>query len=910
MRLDVTVEYLKKPLGIDEKKPDISWKFIAEDDNIRQVAYRIVVSDWDSEVWDSTRMETDQSIHILYGGEVLRPCTEYRVDVIAWDDQGREYLGDCAFETGLMGEDFPGSWITHPMEADYLPVPVFAKQFTTQKKLLSARIYATACGVYEIRLNGNKVDDRYFAPGWTAYQNRLLYQTYDVTEQLTNSNQLEVLVANGWYKGIIGFAYRPNFYGDRTAVRLAVHLVYPDGDEWLGTDESWQVMASEIQESEIYNGEVIDLTAKKETLGNAVLYQPGSRIGALSGDVVLPVRIVERIPAKRKFITPRGEVVLDFGQNLTGVVEVRLPDTDDGKLVLRHAETLDKDGNFYTENLRRAKATDTIVYTAGDVGRTVMPRFTFHGFRYLAIEGTKQNVDISCFTACVMATDMPQTGFFSCNHEKVNQLQSNIFWSARDNFLDIPTDCPQRDERLGWTGDAQVFSSTAAFNMDTALFFRKWMRDLLAEQTDEFGPAHVVPNVLGNIEAGAGWCDSITMIPWEMYQTYGDKRFLEEAYPGMVRYIDYIQRHSGGNLLWQRGMQYGDWLALDCEQGQPRGMTDQYLAANAFYLHSLEILFRTATALGIQKDFETYFALYQEVKRAFQKEYITETGRIVSETQTGCILPLQFGLVRNKDRERIVETLVNNVVDHGMHLTTGFMGTPYICPVLSNNGRHDIATRLFLSEDIPSWLYEVNIGATTIWERWDSIYPDGSFQPDGMNSLNHYANGSIGHWMYTQIAGINVVEPGYKRIRLAPKLTPGICQVQAKLETLYGTLSARYSCKDGMFVYDVQIPPNTTAEIVLPELQQTLQVGSGKYHFSIPVDADLTPLKFSRFTPVKNIVTQQTARDILERDVPGTLASPMLNMLWEMPLFKMTGIMPEGSEPVLDKVIQALNAAE
>ncbi len=911
MKLEVTVEYMTQPLGIDERKPAISWKFLAPDkQNLHQTAYRIVVSDKCSDVWDSTRRHSDQSIHIRYEGEPLKPFTKYMVDVIAWDEDGQEYLGACSFETGMLDESgFHGQWITHPAEASLRPIPAFTREFQLRGRLLAARVYATACGVYEIRLNGGQVGDQFFAPGWTAYQHRLLYQTYDVTAQLKSLNRLEVLVANGWYKGIIGFQYKPNFYGDRTALRLALHLVYEDGDEWIGTDESWFVSTCEIAESEIYNGESIDLTAPTRPLGHAVAFDPAGRIGEIRGEAVLPVRVVDRLSVREKIITPKGEVVLDFGQNLTGVVEVRLP-RGGGEIVLRHAETLDKDGNFYTENLRKARATDTIRFGEEHAERRVMPRFTFHGFRYLAVEGVGADVDVSRFTACVLSTDMPRIGDFHCSNAKVNRLQSNIFWGARGNFLDIPTDCPQRDERLGWTGDAQAFSSTAAFNMDTALFFRKWLRDLYAEQDDAYGPPHVVPNVLGNIEAGAGWCDSVTIIPWNMYKAYGDKRFLEEAYPCMVRYIEYIRRHSGENLLWQSGMQYGDWLALDHEPDQPRGMTDQYMAANAYYLRSLEIVFHTAQVLGLQKAYEKYFALYQDVRRAFQKEYITETGRIVSETQTGCILPLQFNLVNEKDRKRIVSTLVNNIVDHRMHLTTGFMGTPYICPVLSDNGRHDIATQLFLSEEIPSWLYEVNMGATTIWERWDSVLPDGSFQAHGMNSLNHYANGSIGHWMYTQIAGIQVLEPGYRRIRLAPKPTVGIWQAEATLETPYGMLRCGYTCRDGRFVLDAVIPPNTAAEIILPGEAQAHAVGSGCYHYEVETALDLRPVKYSRYTPVKDIVTQPLAQELLNRDAPGTLDSPVLNVLWEMPVFKLVGVMPTGSEWVIDKVIGALNDAE
>lgn len=908
---DIKIEYLHEPIGLDEKTPGFSWKIESNINHTIQTSYRIQVEMEAKVVWDSGVVNSDKSICVLYEGERLHPQKEYRVTVWVSDNHGNTAMADTKFETGLMDEtNFPGKWITHSLNAEDTRIPIFEKKFVANGNIEKARVYVTACGIYEISLNESKIGDQYFAPGWTAYQKRVLYQTYDITSQIKKENKVSVAVGNGWYKGIIGFAYRPNFYGDRVALKAAVWVKYSDHEEWVTTDESWETVTAEILESEIYNGEILDFTKERVSHGKAVEFNPVGKIGKIQSQAVEQVRITERILPKKKFMTPKGELVIDFGQNLTGVVEVKLPELTGNELVIRHAEALDQNGNFYTENLRRAKATDIIRYGKKDIGRVVMPKFTFHGFRYIAVEGVDENVDKNCFIACVIHTDMKKTGEFICNEPLVNQLQNNIYWSTRDNFLDIPTDCPQRDERLGWTGDAQIFCETAAYNMDVAAFFRKWLADAELEQTDEYGPAHVVPNVLGNIEAGAGWCDSITIIPWVLYQVYGDKRFLSNQYRGMKRYLEYIMKHCQPNGLWQTGLQYGDWLSLDREPGNNSGITDQYFTANAYYLKSIEIVRDTAKILGYLEDFKKYEILYIKTKNAFQKEYITETGRIVSETQTGCILPLQFHLAQKEHEKVILNTLVNNIYNHKMHLTTGFMGTPFLCPVLSEYGQHELAAKMFLSEDSPSWLYSVKMGATTIWERWDCILPDGSFNTDGMNSLNHYANGSIGAWMYQEIAGIKRLEPGYKKILIAPRLTEGLYEVKASLESVYGMIESSYFCKDGKIVIDVKIPPNTTAEINLPEKDEVIEVGSGNYHYEYATARDLRPLPYSMFSLVKDVVTKEVAQEILKSESPETLQSPIMGVVWEMPLYRLAGLMQGKGEAVLEKIVRKLNKNE
>jgi alpha-L-rhamnosidase len=618
-----------------------------------------------------------------------------------------------------------------------------------------------------------------------------------------------------------------------------------------------------------------------------------------------PVRITKRTPAKELILTPKGEKVLDFGQNMAGIVEVKVQGAKGQKVVIRHAEILDKDGNFYPETLRQAKSTDTFICDGTE--QTFLPHFTFHGFRYICVEGLEE-VNPGDFTACTLHTDMKATGSFTCSNELVNQLQSNIQWGQRSNFLDIPTDCPQRDERLGWTGDAQVFSKTASYNMETALFFKKWLRDLKSEQTKEFGPPHVVPNILSDQEAAAAWSDAATIIPWTVYQVFGDKQVLEEQYDSMKGYVDYITEHCGENGLWQTGYQYGDWLALDKEEGADRtGATDKYLVANAYYAYSTDIVRKTAQILEQDEDVRKYGKLYENIVRLFREEYITRTGRMVSETQTGCVLALYFGLSEEKHRARIAKSLETNIANHKNHLSTGFVGTPYLCHVLSENGMHDLAGTIFLKEDYPSWLYAVKRGATTIWERWNSIMPDGSFDESGMNSLNHYAYGSIGDWMYEKLAGINPAKPGYKEIRIQPRFIKGITSVDASFDSVYGVIRSAWSCKEGKIVIDVTIPANTTAQIVLPEKEEVLEVGSGYWHYEYDTDTELELDRFTMDMTLGALIQEPLAVELFDQYIPGMLDGPMIEFAYGMTISELTAVMPPEGTEVFQAVLKALN---
>lgn len=912
---DFLIEYREQPLGIDEK-PRFSWKLESNRKDVVQKGYQILVSGNGKLVWDSGIVESEQSVLIPYEGAELNPVTAYQVQVSVWDNYGEMGQASSIFETGLMGEEnWKAKWITHELHQEETACPVYVRRFSAEKPVKAARLYATACGVYEAEINGKKAGNAFLAPGWTSYYKRLQYQTYDITALLKESgkeNEIAVTVGNGWYKGELGFDAKPDNYGSKTALLAMIRIEYEDGEiAVIGTDTDWKVELGAISFSEIYHGEIQDFTRGRIPKGNAVLFEESDKIGQIVAQESEPVHIVKCFPVKEKILTPKGEVVFDFGQNISGIVEIKLPELTGEKLVIRHAETLDKEGNFYTENLRTARCTDTYIYGNEQTGMMVLPHFTFHGFRYICVEGAGDHVEAGNFTACALHTDMRETGSFHCDNKLVDQLQSNIQWGQRDNFLDIPTDCPQRDERLGWTGDAQVFCGTASYNFDTALFYRKWLRDMAAETTTQWGVPHVVPNILGNQAGAAAWSDAGTIIPWKLYQIYADKEMLAEQYPMMKTWVEYIRSHVSSNGLWQTGFQYGDWLALDIESGSTErtGGTDKYLVANAYYAYSTGIVRDAAGILGYTEDEKEYKKLYEDIKEAINREFVTSTGRLVSETQTACVLMLYFDLAKPEYRQRILENLESNINAHHGHLTTGFVGTPYLCHCLSENGLHAMADEIFMKEDFPGWLYAVKKGATTIWERWNSVLPNGDFDESGMNSLNHYAYGSIGSWLYEKVAGIRSEEPGYKKIRIQPTLTKGMTEISAAYESVYGTIKSAWCCRDGKITVDIQIPANTTAVICLPEKEEEFTVGSGMYHYEYETQTSLELERFTMESTLGELVAEELGRQMFDQLVPGMLEDPLIKFAYGMTISELLLQGPD-AKPLYQAVIDALNQAE
>ncbi len=879
--IDLQTEYRSNPIGLDERKPAFSWKLQSDGSNIRQVSCRIRVSTDDRTVWDSGMLKTDQSVYHVYNGETLMPQTCYQVHVDVCDSRNVTASAEGFFETGLMQwQNMAACWITHGFEDDLIPCAVFRRAFSVHKTVLWARAYVTALGVYELNINGCRAGDAFLAPGWTAYQERLQVQTYDITAFLQKDNMLEVTVGNGWYKGVLGFYGQGNHYGKRTALLAQIELRYTDGtQERICTDESWLSTTGPRRYSELYHGEMIDFSLPEQPSTQAQAYDYTKEI--LTGQISEPVRITQKVPVQRVLKSPKGETILDFGQNLTGVVEARLQLPRGTKITLRHAEALDECGNLFTTNLRTAKATDTFVCS----GRkdVFLPAFTYHGFRYAAVEGI-ETVDPSAFTACVLHTDFARPGTFSCSNEKINRLWRNIDWTMRSNYLDIPMDCPQRDERLGYTGDEEIFLPTAVFHGHLALFYRKWLRDLRTEQSDIFGVPLSVPDILRTHVCASIWHDAATIVPWTIYQTYGDKRILEEQYESMRSSVEYTRRLTGGKGLLQSDncSQFGDWVALDAPKGPFRkppegimypsneekgGGTDFCLIGNVYYLYSIDIMAKTAEAIGKTDDLQFWQTLYQDVLQKFRAEYITPNGRLVSETQTAAALMLYFDLAEEKDRKGIIERLKLNLVQRKKHLLTGFVGTEYLPHALSKCGLHQLMGDILFKEDCPSWLYEVNLGATTVWELWDGVNPDGSFNLFEMNSLNQYGFATIGDWLVKQLAGITPLEPGYRKSRIAPRLIKDISAVQASYETPYGLLSCDLKCENGRMKATLRIPENTAAVVSLPG-RETEEMGSGIYSFDYETDLNFDAEPYSEDSTLNTLLARPEANAYFQQKAP------------------------------------------
>jgi alpha-L-rhamnosidase len=831
-------EYKENPVGIDIRIPRISWQIDAGSNRgARQGSYRVQVSldgsSFDAPLWDTGKINSDRSVHIEYAGPKLESCKRYYYRVMVWDFLGASssWSEPAFFETGFLShEEWSGQWIVPTLQkAEAAPASYVRKAFELSGAVKSARVYVSALGLYMLHINGSRAQDDLFTPGWTSYGTRLQYQTYDVTSYLRNGqNALGLIIGDGWYKGSLGWINKRNHFGDRHAALLELHVEYESGrTEKIVTDSSWVSEEGPIRVSELYHGETYD--ARLELIGwDEAGYEDADwhavetaefPMDRLIAQESVPVRITEEIKPIAILKTPAGETVLDMGQNMVGWVRFTVNGAAGDKVVLRHAEVLDKDGYFYVGNLRTAKQQIEYICKGGGI-ESYEPHFTFQGFRYVLVEQYPGEPVLDAFTGRVIHSDMEVTGSFECSDPLVNKLQQNIVWGQRGNFLDVPTDCPQRDERLGWTGDAQVFIRTAAFNMNVASFFTKWVRDLKADQHADGGVPSVIPIIRGiKQHSSAAWGDAAVICPWTMYLCYGDTRILEEQYDSMKAWVEYIHAQGDQEFLWNTGFHYGDWLALDANEGSYVGSTPRDLIGTAFFAYCAGLLAKTADIIGKPDEAEHYRTLRRNVVEQFRAEYISPNGRMIAPTQTAHVLALMFDLVEGDTRRRIAATLADYVKEKNYHLTTGFVGTPYLCHVLSDNGYHDVAVKLLLQTTYPSWLFSIKQGATTIWEHWDGIKPDGSFWSADMNSYNHYAYGSIGDWMYQRLAGINTdgSKVAYKQIHLRPAPCEGLTYAKASLQSMYGEIRSGWSkAEDGTVTVEVSVPANTTAFLDLP----------------------------------------------------------------------------------------------
>jgi|TARA_Y100000310_G_scaffold169868_2_gene170075 alpha-L-rhamnosidase len=836
-------EYEINPIGIDVRNPRLGWQLVSARRETLQSAYRILVADSLVKIeqdignlWDSQRVSSDRSNQIEYAGSDLPTRQRCYWKVMVWDTrEDHSSWSEVAYwEMGLLdSSEWQADWITADIPEDKAvmsPSPMFRAEFEVGDNVQSARIYATALGTYELHLDGHRVGDAYFTPGWTSYSQRLQYQTYDVTDQLTSGRHaLGAIVADGWYRGNLA-----NFrgdgrctYGDTLALYVQLVIDYEGGaTEIISSNPDWRAETGPILYTDHYMGEKYDAQLERPGwtevdyddswwAGARLVDPPEATIVAQTGPLV---RKMHEVVPTEILTTPDGTTVVDFGQNMVGWIRLVVAGAAGTVVTLRHAEVLDGEGNLYTANLRPAKQTVTYILRGAETEQ-YEPRFTFQGFRYVAVDGYPGTLNLDSLTGIVVYSAMTATGSFECSNPLVNRLQQNIVWGQRGNFLDVPTDCPQRDERLGWTGDAQVFTRTACFNMDVAAFFTRWLRDLVCDQRADGAYPHVAPNVLGKGAAGAtGWADAGVICPWTLYLCYGDTRILAEHYGPMQRWIDYMVERAGDDLIWRGDFHFGDWLSTERDDlGRPFGVTENDLMATAFFAFSSSLMIKIAALLDDQESMQRYEELLIGIRRAFCREFVTPAGRIGTNTQTAYVVALMFDLLPEGTRSEAARRLVANIRDRGNHLSTGFLGTPYLCHVLTRFGHLDVAYDLLLQDSCPSWLYPVTRGATTIWERWDGIKPDGSFQNVGMNSFNHYAYGAIGHWLYSVVAGLELDEasPGYRHTIIRPQPGGKLFHAKAGLETPYGRLSSRWEIDDTAFRLDVTVPPNTTATVIL-----------------------------------------------------------------------------------------------
>lgn len=718
--------------------------------------------------------------------------------------------------------EWKGKWIG-PAQSMGDVCPVFVREFNKGdfpgKEIKSVQLQVTALGVYEAQLNGKRVGDYVLAPGWTSYETRHQYQCYDITELVEDRNRLEITVGKGWYRSPVPGWITEEGKAQRAAIPAGLiaelKITFTDTTTAvISTDETWQAAESRIRFSEIYDGEVYDASFEVSD------YQPVVLLERTTGNLIPQqgekITEHEYVKAARCFTAPNGEVVVDFGQEVTGYIQFTVDAKAGEKVEISHGEVLDKDGNFYNANYRSAKS--KIYYTCCDGAQTYKPKMTFFGFRYIRLDQFPGTPCADQFYAVAVHSDMKRTGRLRSSNPLLNQLFSNIIWGQKGNFLDVPTDCPQRDERMGWTGDAQAFVKTASYNFDVDRFFTKWLADMAADQRPDGSIGHVVPTLYVG-SGSAAWDDAAAICPWQIYLTYGDKEILRQQFDCMKKYIGFITNSTKDPYLWTGGEHYEDWLGLDAPVGSYKGSSRADFIASAFYAYSTSLVVKAGRVLG--EDISEYERLYQGIVDTFRKTFTDY------RTQTEHVLAVHFGLA--EDPQKTADALAEMIKACGSKLQTGFVGTPYLLHVLSGYGHTKLAYTLLLRTEYPSWLYPVTKGATTVWEHWDGIMENGDFWSTDMNSFNHYAYGAVADWVYEAAAGIQTVEdaPGFARVKIAPQPDSRLDWLEASIETRKGTVRSLWKQEEGRIRYEITTP--SPAEIVIAG--KTMEVEAGDYIF-------------------------------------------------------------------------------
>ena len=840
--------HLTDPVGFSLSPLRLSYKVKGR--GKRQSSARIRIYQDEKTVYDSG-VRSDINSLCFVPDLSLAPRTRYEWDVQIENDSGETACSSRAFfETGKMDEPWQGQWIRTAEKVDN---PRLFRRFSLSAPVKEARLYICGLGLYEVCINGEKAGDEYFSPFCNDYDHWLQYQTYDVTALLKEENDLSVALGDGWYKGRFGFQKQKEIYGDTLCLLCELHVTHTDGSETvIASDDSFQAQETCIRFSNIYDGEICDLTYASSRIYDTVPY-PEMGFDRLTERLSLPVRVMHTLPVQQVIRTKKEEVILDFGQEITGFVTFRIHGEKGRTYHLKYSEIL-QDGCFYNRNLRTAKAEYTCISDGSD--RWIRPLFTFYGFRYVLIEGF-ETVDPADFIACSLYSDMPQTGFVTTSHHKINRLAQNVLWSQRDNFLDVPTDCPQRDERMGWTGDAQVFCATACYQMDAAAFYTKYLHDMACEQrAREGGVPVIVPSFHLRGFPACAWADAAAIIPWTVYLFYGDSELLKKQYANMKMWAEWIYRideETGGKRLWQAGFHYADWLSLDAlSQKSCRGGTDRDFIASCYYLYTVRLTAKAAGVLALRTDEARYRLLESEILAAIRREYFTADGRIAVDTQTACILSLFLGIPEEKHAACVRRTLDLKFDESEGELRTGFVGTSFLCRTLSQHGFSPLAYSLLLREDYPGWLYEVNMGATTVWERWNSVLPDGRISDTGMNSLNHYAYGAVMEWLYRDAAGLSPLEsaPGFRKVRIFPHPDARLPEIDFGYESAVGFYRSAFRITgEKSMHWEVSVPFGGEAELILPmgriagnadftekDGRMTACVPAGEYSFECDFD--------------------------------------------------------------------------
>jgi alpha-L-rhamnosidase len=819
--------------------PRLSWRLLSAPDDFVQQSYEVEITRHDGvTTWP---VASNEQILVEWPAPALQSRERASIRVrVCGAGSWSPWSDNAVVEAGLLvAGDWSAKFIS-PIGIGGLrqAAPELRGTLELPTGILRARLYSTAHGIYTPRLNGHKIDDTVLAPGWTAYEQRLRYRTYDVTTLLQEGvNHLDVVLGNGWWRGRFGFFGERAIYGDRLALLAQLEVTTQDGTVLvLATDNTWQARPIGIVADDIYDGQTTDLRFDADSIFATPVEVIDADLSRLVAEDGPPMRIVDEVPATRVWTSPSGRTLIDFGQNIVGWVRLRIGGAKPGtEIVLRHAEVLEN-GELGVGPLRSARATDTYL-TSGADEEVLEPSLTFHGFRFAEISAPVE-VSIRNVTGVVIASDLDRTGWFSSSDELLDRFHENVVWGMRGNFLDVPTDCPQRDERLGWTGDIQVFAPTATYLFNSSGFLTSWLADLAAEQGDDGSVPHVVPDILRtelSTAPAAAWGDAATIVPWTLWQRTRDRGILVRQFDSMRAWVDRVHSLAGVDLVWRGGFQYGDWLDPSAPHDDAAAAkADPDVVATAHFARSASIVAQAASIIGVHEDAERYSRLAADVRASFRRAFVTADGRIMSDAQTVYALALEWDLIEDAaQREWAGRRLADLVRASDFRIATGFVGTPIICDALMNAGHADTAFRLLFQTGAPSWLYPVTMGATTVWERWDSLLPDGSINPSGMTSFNHYALGSIIDWIHRRIAGLAPASPGYKTISVRPVPPRQLEFAKARHMTPFGEAAVSWSRSNGTFTLDVRVPVGVRASIELPWADVSETVGHGDHRWTV-----------------------------------------------------------------------------